>query len=99
MGWAKRGWSGLRSALAFAIIAATSEDEAKVFRSGVWATARAARNVTAMAILRVRIPRMLAHDSAYFEHYRTSSITQPGRLAGWFPSNTTRRVLGNGMPV
>ena len=31
--------------------------------------------------------------------YATSSSTQPGRLEGWLPSNTMRRVLGNGMPV
>src|SRR6185369_43502 len=99
MGWAKRGWSGLRSALALAIIAATSEEDAKVLRAGVWAAARAARKVIAKPIFRGRIPRMLSHDSADFEHYPTSSMTQPGRLAGWLPSKTTRRVLGNGMPV
>src|ERR1700683_2993573 len=99
MGWAKRGWSGLRSALALAIMAAMSAEGAKVLRAGGWGAASTARNVMAMVSLRGRIPRMLAHDSAYFEHYPTSSMTQPGRLAGWLPSKTTRRVFGNGMPV
>src|SRR6202163_315290 len=40
--------------------------------------------------------RMVSHATGL---QPTSSITQPGRLAGWLPSNTTRRVLGNGIPV